>query len=92
MQKRTINTTNGETPTTNAPGKNLPGKSRDFAGATYYDVTRAAAFLGVHPATLKRETAKGHITSMKLGRDIWYLPTWIKDYLNERTKFGIFKA
>jgi hypothetical protein len=68
-----------------------PGKSREFAGATYYDVTRAADYMGVHPSTLKRETKNDHITHMKLGRDIWYKPVWIDDYLSERTKIGVFK-
>lgn len=67
------------------------GKSREFAGAVYYDVTRAAAFLGVHPSTLKRETAGGRISSLKMGRDIWYKPEWITDYINERTRIGVYK-
>ena len=75
-----------------AKNKNdLPGKSRDFAGAEYYDVTRAAAFLGVHPSTLKRETKNEHITHLKMGRDIWFKPAWINDYLTERTKIGVYK-
>ena len=68
-----------------------PGKERKFGGAVYYDVTRAADYMGVHPSTLKRETKNKHITHMKLGRDIWYKPVWIDDYLSERTKIGVFK-
>lgn len=69
----------------------LPGKSHNFAGVEYYDVKRAAAFMGVHPETLKRETARGRISSFKLGKNIWYKPCWIHDYINEKTRIGIYK-
>lgn len=68
-----------------------PGKSREICGVEHYDVTRAAAFLGVHPSTLKRETAHNRITSLKIGRDIWYRPAWLTDYIEERTKIGVYR-
>ena len=67
------------------------GKEREFAGAVYYDVTRSAAFLGIHPGTLKRETAKDNISHLKMGRDIWYKLEWLKEYIEERTKICFFK-
>ena len=68
-----------------------PGKERNFAGAVYYDVARAAAFIGFHPGTLKRETAKSNISHLKIGRDIWYKPEWLKEYIEERTKICVYK-
>ena len=71
--------------------KDAPGKSREFCGVLYHDVTRAAAYIGFSPSTLKRETATGHISSLKMGRDIWYKPQWLEEYLEERTKIGVYK-
>lgn len=68
-----------------------PGKSREFCGVEYFDVKRAAAFIGFSPSTLKRETAGGRISSLKMGRDIWYKPAWLTDYIDERTKIGVYK-
>lgn len=68
-----------------------PGKSRDFCGVEYYDVARAADFIGFSPSTLKRETAGGRISSLKMGRDIWYKPAWLTDYIEERTRIGVYR-
>lgn len=76
---------------TNQATKSMPGKSKEFAGIEYFDVTRAAAFMGVHPGTLKRETAKNKVSHFKMGRDIWYKPEWLKEYIEERTKICIYK-
>lgn len=75
----------------NNQANEMPGKSRDFCGVEYYDVTRAAHYIGIHPETLKTEARLNNISHMKLGRDVWFKPEWAREYLEERTEICFFK-
>ena len=45
--------------------------------------SQAAQFLGVHPRTLQRMVARGQITGVRVGKLWRFVPSSIRDWINE---------
>ena len=49
-------------------------------------LTEAATILGVTPATLRQQIAKGKLKARKIGRDWWVTPKEVERYARENRR------
>lgn len=63
-------------------------ENKNICGVEYLCIDRAAAFVGVHKETLKQETRKKKITSLKIGKSLYYLPQWLETYIENKIQYA----
>jgi excisionase family DNA binding protein len=47
----------------------------------YYTVQQLADLLGLHPETIRREAARGHLRSMRFGRELRFAESAVLEWL-----------
>lgn len=47
----------------------------------YYTVQQLAELVGVHPETIRREAARGHLRSIRIGRELRFAESAVREWL-----------